>query len=117
MKYKLLEQYFLDQNDDRITWIRIFEKERKMLAGHGVYRDDVLILLSPTESHNIKSVAGVRSELGFDELPIWDKTRYLIHMGNIAHNYSVDEAIHCPTGEAVRGEELKELVKRIEDVF
>ncbi len=117
MKYQLFGRYFLDQSGDRVTWIRIFSKEQKMLAGRGVYRDDVLILLSPTESHTITSVSGVRDELEMDSLPVWDKTRYLIHMGNVEHNYSVDEAIHCPTGDAVKGEDLKELINRIEHDF
>ena len=117
MKFSLLDRYFLDQEEDRVTWIRIFDREKKMLAGRGVYRDDVLILLSPTEAHDITDIAGVRRELDIAGLPSWDKTRYLIHMGDERQNWSVDEAIRCDTGDAVLGEELNGLVERIQEVF
>ncbi|WP_455382133.1 hypothetical protein [Salinispira pacifica] len=117
MKFSLLSRYFLDQTEDRVTWIRVFERERKMLAGRGVYRDDVLVLLAPTEAHDIKDIDGVRRELDLENLPVWDKTRYLIHMGSERQNWSVDEAIRCDTGEPVEGEELRGLVDRIQQVF
>ncbi len=117
MKYSLLGRYFLDQEDDRVTWIRIFDQEQKMLAGHGVYRDDVLVLLAPTEAHDITDIEGVRRELDFADLPPWDKTRYLIHMGGVRQNWSVDEAIKCETGESVLGDELAGLVERVQQVF
>jgi hypothetical protein len=117
MKFSLLGRFLLDQTDDRVTWIRIFENEKKMLAGHGVYRDDVLILLAPSEAHDIRDVRGVKEELGIDELPVWDKTRYLIHMGSERQNYSVDEAIYCDSGQTVAGDELTALVERIQKVF
>ncbi len=117
MKFSLLNRYFLDQEEDRVTWIRIFDDEKKMLAGRGVYRDDVLILLAPGEVHDIRDLDGVRSELDMAGLPAWDKTRYLIHMGSERQNYSVDEAIRCDTGERVTGDELAALVERIQQVF
>ncbi|HUX49644.1 MAG TPA: hypothetical protein VMW73_02550 [Spirochaetia bacterium] len=117
MKFTLLGRYFLDQEEDRVTWIRIFDDQLKMLAGRGVYRDDVLVLLSPTEVHEIRDLDAVRRELEFDTLPVWNKTRFLIHMGGHKQNYSVDEAMRCDSGEAVNGSELEELVNRIQQVF
>ena len=117
MKYQLLGNYFLEQTDDKVSWFRIFEDEQRLMMGNGVYRDDVLILLFPTRIDEITDVAGVRADLQIDSLPEWDKTRYLVHMGNANQGYPVQEAIALPEGRPLSQDELNGLVSRIEDVF
>jgi len=117
MKYKLLNNYFLDQTEDRVTWMRIFPDEKKLMTGHGVYRDDVLVLLFPTAVDDIIDVAGLRGDLGIDSLPEWNKTQYLVHMGNANQGYPVQEAIRTEDGEPLEQDELDSLVDRIQSVF
>jgi hypothetical protein len=117
MQYRLLGRYFLDQNDDRVSWIRVFAGEQRIMMGQGVYRDDVLILLYPKQVDTITDLEGVMRELNLDALHDWDKTRYLLHMGNANQGYPVQEAISLPDGQPLGQEELEQVVARIEDVF
>jgi hypothetical protein len=117
MKYKLLNSYFISQEDDRVDWMRIFADEKKLMIGKGVYRDDVLVLLFPQQIEDITDLEGVRSDLEFDELPEWNKTRYLVHMGNANQGYPVQEAIATGDGRSLDQDELDALVDRIQDVF
>lgn len=117
MKYKLLDSYFLDQSDDTIAWIRIFPEQMKLMGGQGVYRDDVLVLLFPSRVDDITDLHGVRAELGMDSLPEWNKTKYLVHMGNANQGYPVQEAIATADGRPLDQDELDSLVDRIERVF
>ena len=117
MKYKLLNTYYLEQEEDRVSWLRIFSNEKRLMRGNGVYRDDVLILLFPSQIDEIKDEQAVRKELGMAELPEWDKTKYVIHMGNVNQGYPVQEAIHTNDGREVEREELLTLVDRIQEVF
>jgi hypothetical protein len=117
MKYKLLDRYYLEQEEDRVSWLRIFPEQQRLMGGSGVYRDDVLVLLFPTRIDEITNAKAIREELGMDELPEWDKTRYLIHMGNVNQGYPVQEAIRTHDGTELEREELLSLVDRIEDVF
>ena len=117
MKYKLLNKYFLDQEDDRVSWMRIFTDEKKLMSGKGVYRDDVLVLLFPVAVDDIVDVPGVRENLALDALPEWNKTAYLVHMGNANQGYPVQEAIRTSDGSELTQEELDSLVGRIESVF
>lgn len=117
MKYKLLNTYYFEQEDDRVSWIRLFPEEMKVMAGQGVYRDDVLVLLFPKSVDTITDLRGLRDELGIDSLPEWNTTRYLVHMGNANQGYPVQEAIATADGRHLGQEELDELVGRIEDVF
>jgi hypothetical protein len=117
MKYKLLNNYVFEQVDDTVTWARIFAEQKKLMMGKGVYRDDVLVLLFPSRIDDVDDLAGVRADLGIDELPEWDKTRYLVHMGNANQGYPVQEAITTADGEALDQDELDSLVDRIQSVF
>ncbi|MCA1754248.1 MAG: hypothetical protein LC641_06045, partial [Spirochaeta sp.] len=117
VKYKLLERYFLDQDDDRVVWMRIFTDEKKLMNGHGVYRDDVLVLLYPDEVNDIIDVEALKQELDFEFLPEWDKTRYLVHMGDETEGYAVHDTIDCRTGWDLSKEELETVIKRIHEVF
>ena len=117
MTYGLLDRYYIEQNDDRVKWFRVFPTEKKLMVGNGVYRDDVLILLFPDEVNDIVDLEAVLSQLAIESLPQWNKTKYLIHMGNVNSNYSVDEAIRCDTGEDLTADELREVVRRVETVF
>lgn len=117
MKYKLLDRYVFDQNDDTVAWVRIFADEKKLMMGKGVYRDDVLVLLFPQHIDDITDVRGVRDDLGIDELPEWNKTAYLVHMGNANQGYPVQEAIATADGRELTQEELDDLVDRIQEVF
>lgn len=117
MRYQLLENYFLEQTDDRVSWMRIFPEEKRLMMGNGVYRDDVLILLFPKRIDEITDVAGVRTDLELATLPVWNKTRYLIHMGNANQGYPVQEAVSLPEGQPLTQDELDAVVRRIEDVF
>jgi hypothetical protein len=97
--------------------MRIFPDQKKLMTGHGVYRDDVLVLLFPTAVDNIIDVAGVRADLDIDALPEWNKTHYLVHMGNANQGYPVQEAIRTDDGESLDQDELDSLVDRIQSVF
>lgn len=117
MKYKLLDTYYLEQMDDTVAWVRVFPREMKLMAGKGVYRDDVLVLLFPMRVDDITDLEGVKRDLGMEDLPEWNKTRYLVHMGNANQGYPVQEAILTADGTALEQTELNELVDRIESVF
>ena len=117
MKFELLDQYILDTDDDSVYWLRVFPREMKMLSGKGVYRDDVLILLFPIEVHGIKDLTALREPLGFGSLPVWDKTAYVIHMGNASQSYPIQAAIETETGRELTREEVDAIVERIEQVF
>lgn len=117
MKYKLLNIYFFEQNDDSVSWIRIFPDEMRIMTGRGVYRDDVLVLLFPQSVDEITDLEGVRRELRLDSLPEWNKTRYLVHMGNANQGYPVQEAIALPEGRHLEQDELDAVVERIQRVF
>jgi hypothetical protein len=117
MNYKLLDNYYFEQSDDQVSWIRIFTDERRMMTGRGVYRDDVLVLLFPSRIDEIDDPAAVREKLGMDSLPEWNKTKYLIHMGTVNQGYPVQEAIHTADGSQIDKDELQKLVDRIESVF
>ena len=117
MKYKLLENYFIDQNEDRVEWARIFPEQRKLMMGNGVYRDDVLVLLFPTRIDDITDLEGIRKDLELDTLPEWNKTKYLVHMGNANQGYPIQEAIATSDGRYLEQEELDEVVERIQEVF
>ncbi len=117
MKYKLLNSYFLDQLDDTVSWMRIFPQQRKLMVGKGVYRDEVLVLLFPSCIDEITDLDGVRTDLEMEVLPEWNKTRYLVHMGNVNQGYPVQEAIATDDGHRLDQEELDAVVERIEEVF
>jgi hypothetical protein len=117
MRYKLLDKYFLDQTDDTVRWMRIFPERRKLMMGKGVYRDDVLVLLFPSEISDITDLEGVRNDLGMDDLPEWNKTTYLVHMGNANQGYPVQEAIATADGRELDQAELDDVVDRIQEVF
>ena len=117
MKFRLLDRYVLDQVDDTVSWFRIFDHELKLMSGKGVYRDDVLVLLFPSEVSDITDLPGVRKELQIDELPEWNKTQYVIHMGNARQGYPVQEAIAVSNGRLLEEDEIFSLVDRIEGVF
>lgn len=117
MKYKLLDRYVFDQDDDTVAWFRIFPEQKKLMMGKGVYRDDVLVLLFPQQIDDITSVGGLRDDLDMDELPEWNKTAYLVHMGSANQGYPVQEAIATADGRDLSQEELDELVDRIQEVF
>ncbi len=116
-KYRLLNRYLLEQADDRVAWMRVFDDELRLMTGHGVYRDDVLVLLAPTQIDAITDLDGVRAAMDLDALPEWDKTRFLIHMGTVNQGYPVQEAIRTSDGSPLAREEVLELVARIESVF
>jgi len=97
--------------------MRIFADQKKLMTGHGVYRDDVLVLLFPTAVDDIVDVEGVRDDLEIDSLPEWNKTHYLVHMGNANQGYPVQEAIRTESGEPLDQDELDSLVDRIQSVF
>jgi hypothetical protein len=89
----------------------------RLMQGKGVYRDDVLVLLFPTRIDPIEDVAALRSELEIESLPEWNKTAYLIHMGNARQGYPVQEAIATSDGRELERDEIFSLVDRIESVF
>jgi hypothetical protein len=117
MKFKLFDSYVIDQSDDQISWVRIFRDELKMMTGRGVYRDDVLVLLFPLEIDRIVDLPALLETVEMDSLPVWNKTRYLIHMGNANQGYPVQEAIETSDGRPIEREELLDLIGRIEEVF
>jgi len=117
MKYKLLNKYYFEQDDDRVSWMRIFADEKKLMSGKGVYRDDVLVLLFPAAVDDIVDLDAVRANLALESLPEWNKTAYLVHMGNANQGYPVQEAIRTADGSDLTQEELDSLVDRIESVF
>ena len=117
MKFKLLNRYFISQEDDRVSWMRIFPDQKKLMMGRGVYRDDVLVLLFPQQIDDITDLDGVRRDLEMDTLPEWNKTTYLVHMGNANQGYPVQEAIATQDGRELSQDELDQLVDRIQDVF
>ena len=117
MKYKLLDRYVFDQEDDTVAWIRIFSEEKKLMAGKGVYRDYVLVLLFPQQIDDITDLQGVRTDLAMDELPEWKTTKFLVHMGNANQGYPVQEAIATADGRPLTQTELDALVDRIQEVF
>jgi len=117
MKFKLLNRYVIDQEDDRVSWIRIFPDELQLMRGRGVYRDDVLVLLFPLQIDPITDLEGLMKSLELDTLPVWNKTRYLIHMGNANQGYPVQEAVETSDGRYLERDEVLELVSRIEEVF
>ena len=116
-KYQLLGKYLIEQADDRIEWLRVFTAELRLMAGNGVYRDDVLVLLSPTRIDQITDLDGLRQAMDLESLPKWDKTEYLVHMGTVNQGYPVQEAIRTADGSPLEREELLDLVTRIESVF
>ncbi len=97
--------------------MRVFDSEKRLMIGNGVYRDDVLVLLFPQRIDEITDLAGLRSELFLESLPEWDKTRYLVHMGNESQGYPVQEAMELLEGRPLSQAELDGVVSRIEDVF
>mgnify|MGYP001042485110 CR=1 FL=1 len=117
MKYKLLNKYVIEQDDDSVSWIRIFTDEMQIMTGRGVYRDDVLVLLFPISVDTISDLPGLLAAAEMDTLPEWNKTKYLIHMGNANQGYPVQEAIETTDGRHLEREEVLDLVERIEDVF
>jgi hypothetical protein len=117
MKYKLLNKYILEQIDDSVSWIRIFPDEMQIMTGRGVYRDDVLVLLFPMSVDTITDLPGLLATAQMDALPEWNKTRYLVHMGNANQGYPVQEAIETTDGRNLNRDEVLDLVARIEDVF
>ena len=117
MKFTLFDTYVIDQEDDQVSWIRIFPEEMKMMTGRGVYRDDVLVLLFPLQIDIINDLPGLIETVGMADLPVWDKTRYLVHMGNANQGYPIQEAVETSDGRLLEREEILELVSRIEEVF
>ena len=117
MKYQLLDQYVIERTDDSVSWVRVFAKEMRLMYGKGVYRDDVLILLFPKAVEPIEDLDAVRSELGLGTLDEWDKTAYLVHIGNSRQGYPVQEAIATSDGRELDRDEIFALVDRIESVF
>jgi len=117
MKFKLFDTYMIDQENDQVSWIRIFPDELKMMTGKGVYRDDVLVLLFPLKIDLITDLPGLMITIEMDTLPVWNKTRYLVHMGNANQNYPVQEAVETADGRQLEREEVLSLVSRIEEVF
>jgi hypothetical protein len=117
MRYALLDRYVIEQEDDRVQWIRIFSEEMKIMAGRGVYRDDVLVCLYPQDVSDILNLAEVRKELAIESLPEWNKTRYLLHMGNVHQDYQVFDAIRCDTGELLQDDELVMVATRVNQIF
>jgi len=117
MKYQLLDRYVIERHDDSVSWIRIFEEEKRLMYGRGVYRDDVLVLLFPTAVEPVEDLDATRSELGLGTLEEWDKTAYLVHMGNARQGYPVQDAIATADGRELEREEILSLVDRIESVF
>lgn len=117
MKYKLLNTYFFEQHDDSVSWIRLFPDQMRIMMGRGVYRDDVLVLLFPQSVDTITDLAGVRADLDLASLPEWNKTKYLVHMGNANQGYPVQEAIALPEGRHLDQDELDDVVERIQNVF
>jgi hypothetical protein len=117
VKFKLFDSYVLDQDDDQVEWIRIFADEARLMTGRGVYRDDVLVLLFPLQIDRIQDLAALRKSVQMDTLPVWNKTRYLVHMGNANQGYPVQEAVETVDGRHLEREEVLDLVGRIEDVF
>lgn len=117
MNYKLLDSYYIEQDDDQVSWMRIFPEQKRLMTGKGVYRDDVLVLLFPSRIDEIDNPDAVREKLALESLPEWNKTQYLIHMGTVNQGYPVQEAIHTADGSELEREELLSLVSRIESVF
>jgi hypothetical protein len=117
VKYQLLDRYIIEQTDDTVSWVRLFPEERRLMYGKGVYRDDVLILLFPTAIEPVDDVATVRAEFDMDQLQAWNKTTYLLHMGNARQGYPVQEAIATADGRELSRDEVLSLVDRIESVF
>ena len=117
MKYKLFDSYVIDQSDDQVSWVRIFRDEKKLMTGRGVYRDDVLVLLFPLEIDRILDVPALLETVEMETLPVWNKTRYLIHMGNANQGYPVQEAVETADGRQLEREEVLDLISRVEEVF
>jgi hypothetical protein len=117
MKYKLFNTYIIEQEDDQVSWIRIFPEELQIMTGRGVYRDDVLVLLYPLSVDTITNLDGLMDAANLDSLPVWNKTRYLVHIGNANQGYPVQEAIETENGRVLGRDEVLDLVSRIEDVF
>ena len=117
MKFKLFDTYVIDQEDDQVSWIRIFPDELKMMTGTGVYRDDVLVLVFPLKIDLIADLPRLMETVKMDSLPIWNKTRYLVHMGNANQGYPVQEAVETADGRHLERDEVLDLVGRIEEVF
>jgi hypothetical protein len=117
MKYQLFNLYFLEQEDEHVDWIRLFPEEETLMSGRGVYRDELLVLLYPDEVNRIVDLEGIRAQLKLEELPIWDKSRYLVHMGQEKDGYPIDNAVDLTTGESLSGEELAPVLELIERVF
>lgn len=117
MKFRLFDTYVIDQADDQVSWIRIFPKDLRLMTGRGVYRDDVLILLFPLDITGIADLDDLLESIDLDSLPIWNKTRYLVHMGNANQGYPVQEAVEVESGRHLERDEIMELVGRIEEVF
>lgn len=117
MKYRLFDRYVIDQFGDQVSWIRIFREEKQLMTGRGVYRDDVLVLLFPLQIDDITDLKGLLETVDLDSLPVWNKTRYLIHMGNANQGYPVQEAVETSDGRVLERDEVFDLVSRIEEVF
>ena len=110
MKFRLFDTYFIDQDDDSVSWIRVFPDDLKMMTGRGVYRDDVLILLFPLQIDEISDVEGLLKKMDLSSYPVWDKTQFLVHMGNANQGYPVQEAIEVSTGRHLERDEVLSLV-------
>jgi hypothetical protein len=117
MKFRLFDTYVIDQDKDQVSWIRIFPGELELMSGRGVYRDDVLVLLFPLQIDRIADLRGLMDEIDIEALPVWNKTRYLVHMGNSNQGYPVQEAIETADGRHLERDEVLNLVSRIEEVF
>jgi len=44
---------------------------------------------------------GLRQELEFARLPVWSKTRYLVHMGSEHQGFPVQDAVDTSTGRTI----------------
>ena len=117
MKFKLFDSYVFDQTDDQVSWVRIFPDELKMMTGKGVYRDDVLVLLFPIQIDRITDLEALLEAVEMDSLPVWNKTRYVVHMGNANQGYPVQEAVATEDGHHLERDEVLDVVSRIEAVF
>lgn len=116
-EYRLFDEYQFDVSADRVQWMRIFSDQRRLMRGRGVFRDDVLVLLHPYRIDDITDESALRDELSYDSLPVWDKTTYLVHLGNERQGFPVQDAIEIASGRHLEDTEIQDLVTRIQDVF
>lgn len=115
--YRLFDEYFIEETEDRVQWMRIFSDQQRLMRGRGTYRDDVLVLLHPYRIDDITSEEGLRDELEFERLPVWSKTRYLVHMGSENQGFPVQDAVETTTGRHLAGDEVRSLVEKIQAAF